>query len=178
VNLTKLINKKLNTKSNPQNETEAIQISMPFILKGAKRWCRNHFSYMDDFVMAGVEGALEAYKRFKGTEYEEKGYRYSSYSYMWIFAKQKEYAEKLWGYMNNTATIPDNWDGDEASSYEMNTDLLDVKKAFGQLSAQEQKLVQMKVEGHTFDEIAKQLGMKSLHHARNDYLKACKTLEQ
>lgn len=176
MDLKKLTNKKLNTASNPGNQTEAVQIVMPFILKGAKRWCRNHYSHIDDFVMAGIEGALEGYKRYKGTEYEQKGYKYSSYAYLWIRVKQKEYAEKLWSYMNSTASIPDNWDGNTGDSYELDTDLIDTKRAFEKLSSEQQQLITMRAEGHTFDHIADELGYETLHQARNTYLKVSAAL--
>jgi len=176
MNLTKLTNKKLNTASKPSNSTEAVQIVMPFILKGAKRWARNHFNHMDDLVMAGVEGALEAYKRYAGTDFESKGYRYSSYAYFWVKAKQKEYAEKLWGYLNNTASIPEDWAGNTGDCYEIDTDLLDLKRAYEALMEGEQKIVLMRAEGETFDTIAEQLGYNSLHQARNDYLRVSQRL--
>lgn len=176
LNLTKLTNKKLNTKSNPQDQTEAIQIAMPFVLKGAKRWTRNHHSYMDDFIMSGIEGALEAYNRFKGTEYEQKGYLYSSFSYFWIRAKQQELAVKTWKFMNNTQSMPEDWQGNTGDDYSINEDFIDTKRQFEKLTPDQQKLVQMKTEGYTFDEIANELNFKSLHQARNEYLRQQKKL--
>ena len=172
LNLSKLTNKKLNTKSNPNNQTEAVQIALPFILKGAKRWCRNHHSYMDDFIMSGVEGALEAYTRYKGTEYEAKGYLFSTYSYFWIRAKQQELAIKTWKFMNNTKSVPEDWDGfgESADSFLINTDFLDAKKEFEKMTSKQQRLIQMKMEGYTFEEIADELEYKSLHHARKEFL--------
>ena len=170
MDLKALINKKLNTSSNPKNETEAVQIAMPFILKGAKRWTRNHLSYMDDFIMQGVEGALIAYKKYKGTEFEEKGYKYSSYAYMWIRAQQQEYAGKLWKYKNNTATIPDNWDGGD--SYEFDEEDIDKKRAFERLDKDQRRVVELRTKGYTFEEISSECGYKNLHEARKEYLKA------
>lgn len=184
-NLIKLTNKKLNTKSIPLNNTEAIQIVMPFILKGARRWCRNHLSYMEDFTMSGIEGALEAYNRFKGSEYEERGYLYSSFAYFWIRAKQQDLAHRLWKYLNNTTQVVDD-DADSswierhggASTEDINTDLIDMKRIFNtHLTPQEQHLLYLRVEGHTFDHIAEECGYENLHKARNHYLKTQQKIE-
>jgi RNA polymerase sigma factor (sigma-70 family) len=172
--LKNLLKKKIDVKTNPKDELEAIQICMPFILKTAHKWTRNHRSYFQDFVSEGYCGVLEAFKRYKGTKYEEQGYRFSSYAWLWIRVYQRELAMKTWKFMNNTQQ--ENEVNMDNESYEMNVDHISAKMEFDKLDLIDQELVLMKMEGHTFEEIAESKGFQNLHKARARYIELCEKI--
>lgn len=163
-------------KINPTNVEDALKQVAPFVHTLAKKYTRNHYQYYEDFVAAGYEGALVAWNKFSGTKWEKQGYKYSSYAYWWIRERCQVTAKDLWGFQNATVSLSGTQDADEfvdlhSESYELSTDLIDLKKVFNALTVEDQKLVQLRCEGETFDVIAEQLGFDSLHAARNRYLK-------
>ena len=168
-------------KANPTTVDEALKQVAPFVHTLAKKYTRNHHQYYQDFVSAGYEGALVAWNKFHDTKWEKQGYRYSSYAYWWIRERCQVAAKDLWGFQNNTVSLSGTQDADEfvdlhGEAYEMSTDLMDLKKSFSKLSEMDQKLVELRCSGETFDEIATELGFKSLHEARNRFMKVTETL--
>ena len=161
---------------NPTTIDEAFKQCTSMVHKLAKRWTRNHYQYYNDFVSEGHIGICEAWKRFDGTDFQTKGYRFTSYAFMWIRAYMKDFANRLWKNFNNTKQTDDISIFDDHDTIEINTDVLDVKKKFLRLSTEDQMLVQMKTEGETFQTIADELGYDSLHKARNRYIEVCKAI--
>lgn len=168
-----------NKALNPKTVEEAVEQVKPFIYSLARKWTRNHNHLFNDFVSEGYVGALEAWKRFSGTDYEKKGYRFSSYCWFWIRACMKDYADRQWKYMNNTT--PDRLsvgEGDDsvslielnAEGYEVNTDILDIQKLYNKLSEGDKKLVELRALGYSYEECAENLGFKTLHQARSAHL--------
>lgn len=168
-------------KANPTTVEEAMKQVAPFVHTMAKKYTRNHYQYYEDFVAAGYEGALIAWEKFKDTKWEKQGYKYSSYSWWWIRERCQASAKDLWGYQNNTVSLKGDQSSDEfvelnSETYEMSTDLIDLKRSFQKLSEMDQKLVQMRVEGETFDVIAEELGFANLHKARQRYMQVTEAL--
>lgn len=173
-NLQTILKKKVDVKANPKDELEAIQICMPFILKTAHKWTRNHRQLFQDFVSEGYCGVLEAFKRYKGTKYETQGYRFSSYAWLWIRVYQRDLAMRTWKFQNNTQQENDvNMD---TKSYEMNIDHISAKNEFDKLEAVDQELVLMRMEGYTFEEVAEAQGFVNLHKARARYMELCEKI--
>lgn len=167
--------------TNPTTVEEALKQVAPFVHSQAKKWARNHFHEYPDFVAAGYEGVLVAWNKFDGTKWQEQGYRYSSYAFWHIRERMSAYANKTWAYQNNTVSLSGTQSADEfvelnSETYEISTDLIDLKRSFEKLTEMDQKLVQMRCEGETFDDIATELGFKSLHEARNRFMKVTETL--
>jgi RNA polymerase sigma factor (sigma-70 family) len=159
---------------NPTTIEEAFTLTTPMVHKLAKKWTRNHFQHYDDFVSEGYVGILEAWKRFDGTEYQTKGYRFTTYSWLWIRAMMKDYANRLWKYQNNTQTASEtNMDN---RTYELSIDAISVKVMFEKLTPEDQELLRMKMDGFTFEEIAGELGFETLHKARRQFLEVSESL--
>jgi RNA polymerase sigma factor (sigma-70 family) len=161
-------------KDNPTTIEEAFKQCTPMVHKLAKKWTRNHYQYYNDFVSEGFIGICEAWKRFDGTDFQSKGYRFSSYAFMWIRAIMKDFANRLWKNFNNTTEGTEyNMDTDY---YEISIDSISVKRNYEKLSKRDQEVVRMKTEGFTFDDIANKLGFQNLHKARHRYLELCEQL--
>lgn len=159
---------------NPKTAEEAIKMCIPMVVKCAHKWTRNHRNYFQDFVSEGHCGVLEAWKRFHNTDYESKGYRFTSYAFMWIRVYQRDFALRMWNFKNNTQEANElNMDNE---TYELSIDYVSAKVEFDKLGPMEQQLVLMKSAGETFESIAEVLGFDSLHKARTTYLKVCERL--
>jgi len=161
-------------KDNPTTVEEAFKQCTPMIHKLAKRWTRNHYQYYNDFVSEGHLGVAVAWERFNGTDFQKKGYRFSSYAFMWIRACMKDFANRLWKNFNNTTEGTDyNMDTDY---YEVSTDAISVKRNYEKLSERDQQVIRLRTEGYSFEEVASQLGFQNLHKARSRYLELCEEL--
>ena len=159
---------------NPTTVEEAFKLCLPMVHKLAKKWTKNHYQHYDDFVSEGYVGILEGWKRFHGTEYETKGYRFTTYAWLWIRAMMKDYANRLWKYQNNTQTANEmNMDN---RTYELSIDAISVKTMFDKLNPEDQELLRMKTEGETFQVIAEELGFDNLHKARKRYIEVCESI--
>jgi RNA polymerase sigma factor (sigma-70 family) len=163
-------------KDNPTTVEEAFKQCTPMIHKLAKRWTRNHYQYYNDFVSEGHLGVAVAWERFNGTDFQKKGYRFSSYAFMWIRACMKDFANRLWKNFNNTTEGTDyNMDTDY---YEVSTDAISVKRNYEKLSERDQQVIRLKTEGYSFEEVASQLGFQNLHKCRAHYIQLCEQLAE
>ena len=159
---------------NPKNIDEAVKLMTPVVHKLAKKWTRNHWQYYNDFVSEGHMGVCVAWQRFAGTDYEKKGYKFSTYCWMWIRACMKDFANRLWKNFNNTTEGTEyNMDTDY---YEVSTDAISVKRNYEKLSERDQHVIRMKTMGYSFEEVASELGFQNLHKARHRYLELCEQL--
>lgn len=168
-------------KANPTTVEDAMKQVAPFVHSQAKKWTRNHYHEYQDFIAAGYEGVLVAWNKFNGSTYQSTGYRFSSYAFWHIRERMSAYANKTWAFQNHTVSLSGTQDADEfvdlhSEAYTMSTDLLDLKKSFSKLSEIDQKLVELRVSGETFDEIAVELGFDNLHKARQRYMQVVATL--
>lgn len=154
----------------PTTVEEAIKMCTPIVNKIAHKWKRNHYNEFHDLQQCGFMGVCEAYKRYE----EGHGTKFTSYAWWWIRAQIREYALTKWDYNNHTAS--DEFVQDPG--YELNTDIIDLERNLERLSKEDRKIFSMRMEGKTFDEIAKVTSHKSLHSVRNRMIEINTEMEQ
>lgn len=162
--------------TNPTNLDEAVKVCMKIVYKQAHKWTRNHHQDRDDFIQEGLMGVIEAWNRFDGSEHQKKGYRFTSYAFLWIRAYMKPYAHKSWARMNNTASMDVN--EYNVPSYSINEDKIDLDRQIEKMSADDQVIFTKRSEGYTFQEIATEIGAKSLHKVRGRFLEICESIAE
>ena len=160
---------------NPTNVDQACRQLTRMVHKLAKKWTRNHYNEYNDIVQQGFMGVVEAWNRFEGTEYQTKGYKFSTYAWLWIRAYMKSYAESNWKRLNNTTPIDVHEFHLETYSLDENQIFMDV--SIDKLPDADKQIIRMRKEGYTFQEIAKVTSFKSLHKVRNRFLEICSDLD-
>ena len=163
---------------NPKTVDEAVRLCTKLVYSQARKWTRNHHSDYNDIVQEGYAGVVHAWNLFHGSEHEEKGYRFTSYAWLWIRANMKAYAEKNWKRLNGLkdGDISEMFDREEFG-YDMDVSRIDVNRVVEKLEKQDQVIFEMRKEGSTFQEIAKETGAKNLHVVRNRFLDICAQLD-
>lgn len=160
---------------NPTNVDNAVRQCTRMVHKLAKKWTRNHYGEYNDIVQQGYMGVVEAWNRFDGTEYQEKGYKFSTYAWLWIRAYMKAYAESNWKRLNNTTPIDIHEFHLETYDIDENQIFMDI--TIDKLAGDDQQIIKMRKEGYTFQEIASVTEYKSLHKVRNRFLEICQEIE-
>ena len=159
----------------PTSMNEAVQMCTQMVNKVAHKWKRNHYWMFQDLQQAGLMGVCEAWERFSGSDHEKQGYRFTSYAWWWIRLRIKEEAERSWGYLNNTASEEAMVYGD--IEYELNDRMISVLREIDKLPKEDREMYQMRIAGFSFQEIADEVGAKSLHKVRNHLIKINEKLE-
>lgn len=159
---------------NPKTVNEAVTLCVKLVHSQARKWTRNHYSDYDDIAQEGFAGVVHAWNLFHGSEHEEKGYRFTSYAFLWIRANMKAYAEKNWKRLNGLkdGDISEMFDREEFG-FEEDFRSIDLTRVVEKLSEEDQKIFALRKEGETFDTIAKEVGAKNLHTVRNRFLDIC-----
>ena len=160
---------------NPTNVDQAVRQCTRMVHKLAKKWTRNHYNEYNDIVQQGFMGVVEAWNRFDGTKYQEKGYKFSTYAWLWIRAYMKTYAETNWKRLNNTTPI----DVHEfrLETYDIDETAIFLEAEISKFQPEDRKIFDMRKEGYTFDEIAAETSFKNLHKVRNRYLELCEKIQ-
>lgn len=156
----------------PTTLNEAIEICTPIVNKLAHKWKRNHYQMFNDLQQEGFLGVCEAWARFD----PEAGVKFTTYAWWWIRAHIRSTAMGSWEYQNNTAR-EEAAAYSETETYEINDRLISVLRQVEKLPKQDRKMYQLRMDGYTFDEIAKEVGEKSLHKVRNHLLKINEQLD-
>ena len=156
----------------PQTLEQAIQMTTPIVNKLAHKWKRNHYGMFADLQQEGFLGVCEAWKRFD----PKANVKFSTYAWWWIRAHIRGMAMGNWEYQNNTASEAAMVYGNE-ETYEFSDRLLSVLRQIEKLPTNERQMYQMRMDGYTFDEIAKEIGADSLHKVRNSIMKINEQLE-
>lgn len=160
---------------NPLNVDQAVRQCTRMVHKLAKKWTRNHYNEYNDIVQQGFMGVVEAWNRFEGTKYQDKGYKFSTYAWLWIRAYMKAYAENNWKRLNNTTPLDKHEFHLETYDIDENQIFMDV--SIDKLPTDDRKIIKMRREGYTFQEIAECTEFKTLHKVRNRFLEICQEIE-
>lgn len=162
-------------KDNPLNVDQAVRQCTRMVHKLAKKWTRNHYNEYNDIVQQGFMGVVEAWNRFEGTKYQEKGYKFSTYAWLWIRAYMKHYAENNWKRLNNTTPL----DKHEfhLETYDIDEQTIFLNAEIDKMSPEDRQIFNMRKEGYTFDEIANETSFKNLHKVRNRFLEICQEID-
>lgn len=156
---------------NPKTANEAVRMMEKMCHKLARKWTRNHTSEYDDIYSEGMVGVVTAWNKFNGSEHQAKGYRFTSYAFMWARACMKGYAETNWKRLNHLkdGDISEMFDREEFG-YEPSEGTVDLQRRMEKLSDEDYTIFSMRTEGYTFKEIAKTLEKENLHQVRNRFL--------
>lgn len=158
---------------NPKTVDEAVQQMVKICHKQAYKWTRNHTSEYDDLFSEGMCGVLKAWDKFHGSEHEAKGYRFSSYAFLWIRAEMKAYAEKNWKRLNGLkdGDISEMFDREEFG-FDGDDQLrwIDLERRIERLPAEDRVIFEMRRDGFTFQEIADRLNAPSQFKVRERFL--------
>jgi DNA-directed RNA polymerase specialized sigma24 family protein len=71
---------------------------------------------------------------------------------------------------NESGSDSGEWLENNGDTFELSTELIDVKKVFGELSEDDQRLLELKTLGNTYEEIAEEMGFATLHKARQRHM--------
>jgi len=160
---------------NPTSVDQAVRQCTRMVHKLAKKWTRNHYNEYNDIVQQGFMGVVEAWNRFEGTKYQKNGYKFSTYAWLWIRAYMKVYAENNWKRLNNTTPL-DNHEF-HLETYAIDENRIMLEAQIDKLMPEDRKIFNMRKEGYTFDEIAKETSFKNLHKVRNRFLEIVSEME-
>ena len=164
------------SRPQPTNIIEAIEFCTPMVNKLAHKWKRNHHTMFKDLQQSGMAGICEAWNRFEDSQHQKDGYKFTSYAWWWIRAYIRDEAMNFWEYRNNTTGEEAMVYGDQG--YEMDERLMSVLREIEKLPARDQQMYQLRMDGYTFDEIAEEMGVESLHKVRNHLQKINAKLEE
>ena len=156
---------------NPKTAAEACELMTKMVHKQAYKWTRNHRSEYDDIFSEGMYGVLKAFDRFDGSDFQKKGYSFTSYAWMWVRAEMKAYAEKNWKRLNHLVDgdISESFDRPEYG-YELNENKIDLERRIEKLPVEDQAIFQMRKEGYTFKQIAEETNAKNQFKVRDRFL--------
>lgn len=158
-------------QENPKTSEEACKMMTKIVYKQAYKWTRNHTSEFDDIFSEGMCGVLKAFDRFDGSDFQKKGYAFSSYAWMWIRAEMQAYAEKNWKRLNHLVDgdISESFDREEFG-YQLNEQAIDLERRIDKLPEEDRVIFQMRKEGCTFKEIAEITKAKNQFKVRDRFL--------
>jgi len=158
-------------RDKPATKDEACRVLTRMVGKVASKWTRNHKQDYNDIMQEGYIGVCHAYDRFDS----KHGAAFSSYAYLWVRHYIRQYCLKSWHVKNNTGSL--DYSDYNLGDYDIREDILNVissNKEINKLPKQDKDLIQLRMEGFTYQEISEKLGYKNLHVCRNRY----KELEQ
>ena len=160
---------------NPTNVDQAVRQCTRMVHKLAQKWTRNHYNEYNDIVQQGFMGVCEAWNRFDCTKYQEKGYKFSTYAWLWIRAYMKAYAETNWKRLNNTTPL----DKHEfrLETYDIDESAIFLEAEISKFAPEDRQIFDMRKEGYTFNEIARETAFENLHKVRNRFLELCEKIE-
>ena len=156
----------------PTTLNEAIIATTPIVNKLAHKWKRNHYGMFNDLQQEGFLGVCEAWKRFD----PNAGVKFTTYAWWWVRAMISGAAKSSWEYQNNTASEEAMVYGNQ-EEYQMSDRLMSILRQIEKLPSKDRKMYKLRMEGYTFDEIAEEVGMDSLHKVRNHINKINQQLE-
>jgi len=146
----------------PNNLREAVEILTPVVRKLARKYTRNHYHVYEDLMQDGYMGICEAWEKFD----PKRNTKFTTYAWFYIRKRMQDTVTPNWKHDNNTRPL----DWSPEGSYTNDFDLVAAKAEYEKLDSYSQKLIRMRMEGYTFNEIAKEVGAKSLGQVRNQII--------
>ena len=162
----------MKTYQPPRNIEEALVECQPSINKLVRKFTKNHYYLRDDLYQEAMEAVCKAWEKYDRT----KANKFSTFAHFWIFAHVKDFALKEWDRMNDTYEY--NLNIHDNDTYTIDDDFIDVERTIGKFDTAHQVVFERRMAGHTFQEIAQDLGITNLQKARKMYINVQESLAE
>ena len=156
----------------PQNELEALQCCERIVRSRAIKMSKGNPGLYEDLIQQGNMAVLESYARFD----KERDIKFVTYAFMNVLHHCQQFTYPQWELYNKCTEFDIN--KHDESEYYIDTNKIDTLKTLNKFDETHQEVFALKLEGETFDGIAKRLpNVRNLQHARKMYLAVEKKLQ-